>query len=321
MLNRIKRNRSRYGRDRQWCRPPIVSARDLEIFKLLDRYGMLRSGAIRAFFPGSDRGDLLDRLRRLYDFGYVDRLDSEPGCRITRDMQSVYELGALGKQELRQRELLIEEPAGSLKATGNFYHSLMICDILASIDVGCRSSGVWPVTKDGAVRMPTLRFIPFHEILAKAPCRDSGKPMCIPVNDTLKSITPDAIFGLEYDGHNRRYFALEADRGSEPIYRAKRAQSSVVRKFEQYRALLATDGVRTHLGITAPLFPMFVTMNDGRLPKMRDLLLLLTGGNGNSRILLKAMKSDGIKAPPQDGHMLFEPYQRSMYEPFPIWLE
>lgn len=323
MLNRINRNRnrSRYGRDRYCRRPPIISMRDVEIFKLLDRYRLLRSGAIRAFFPGSDRGDLLDRLRRLYDYGYVNRLDNVARYRIAREMQSVYELDALGEQELRQRGLLSEERAGSRMAIGNFHHALMICDVLASIDVGCRGPGVWPVTGEGGVHVPSLRFIPFDQILAQAPCRELEKPLCIPVNDKLKSITPDAIFGLEYAGGNRRYFALEVDRGSEPIYRAKRAQSSLVRKFEQYRVLLASDGVRTHLGISAPLFPMFVTTSAERVRKLRALLTLLTGEKGNSRILFKAMKSDGFKAPPQDGHMLFEPYLRSMYAPFPIWLE
>lgn len=322
MLNRINGNRSRYGRDRPyWCRPPVISARDVELFKLLDRYRLLRSGAIRAFFPGSDRGDLLDRLRRLYDFGYVNRLDSVARYRIAREMQSVYELDALGAQELRQRGLLSDEGAGSRMAIGNFHHALMICDVLASIDVGCRGSGVWPVSGDGGVCVPSLRFVPQHEILAKAPCRALEKPLCIPVNDKLKSITPDAIFGLEYDGGNRRYFALEVDRGSEPLYRAKRTQSSLVRKFEQYRVLLASDGVRTHLGFSAPLFPLFVTMSAERLRKLRALLTQLTESKGNSRILFKAMHSDGSKAPRQDGHMLFEPYLRAMYAPFPIWLE
>lgn len=321
MLNEINRNRSRYGRDRQGCRPPVISARDVEIFKLLDRYRLLRSGAIKAFFPGSDRGDLLDRLRRLYDYGYVNRLDSVARYRITRDMQSVYELDALGAQELRQRGLLSDEGAGSRPAIGNFHHALMICDVLASIDIGCRGSGVWPVSGGGSVRVPSLRFLPQHEILANAPCRALDRPRCIPLNDKLKSITPDAIFGLEYGGGNRRYFALEVDRGTEPLYRTKRAQSSLVRKFEQYRALLASDGVRTHLGISAPLFPLFVTMSAERLRKLRALLTELTEGKGNSRILFKAMPGDGFKAPRQDGHMLFEPYLRARYAPFPIWLE
>lgn len=322
MLNRITRNRSRYGRDRQGCRPPIISTRDVEIFKLLDRYRLLRSGAIRAFFPGSDRGDLLDRLRRLYDFGYINRLDSVPRYRIPREMQSVYELDALGHQELGQRGLRVDQPAGSMKATGNFHHSLMICDVLTSIDIGCRTNEVWHVGGDGGVRVPALHFIPFDQILAQAPCKEAEKPLCIPIDGELKSVTPDAIFGLEYGGGNRRYFALEADRGSEPLSRRKRAASSVGRKFAQYRALLASDRPRTHLGITAPLLPMFVTTSAERLRHMRALLTELTQGAGNSRILLKAIKSDGIKAPPQDGHMLFESYERSGgYAAFNIALE
>lgn len=278
---------SRYGRHPKG-KPPVIGQRDVEIFQLLERFALLRSGHLRAFFPDADKSRFLLRLGRLYhEARYINRLDSIARYRISREMQSVYQIDVLGRQELRQRGLLTDDfLLGALSETGSFHHSLMVCDVLADIDCAGRQLGI--------------QFIPW-------------KPRKIDVG-TAGSVTPDAIFTLKYADATHRHFCLEADRGTEPIYRASLKQTSIYRKYIQYRALLSEPSV---LGIKAPLFVLFVTVGEPRLENMREQLRSMVS-EGRSHFLFKAMKGNGVAAPPADGAMLTEPYMRAAYPPFKI---
>src|SRR5260370_41903946 len=93
----------------------------------------------------------------------------------------------------------------------------MICDTLASIELGVRQTH-------------NVRFISWQHILAKAPerTRSARNPFAIPVtisyafprtgttHTSHAPLIPDGLFGLEYtqpDGKKLcRFFALEAER-------------------------------------------------------------------------------------------------------------
>ena len=60
---------------------------------------------------------------------------------------------------------MADRQAGHTCESRHFAHALMICDILASIELGCKD----------------LRFITWEEILSRAPCRDFENPFRIPV--------------------------------------------------------------------------------------------------------------------------------------------
>jgi hypothetical protein len=119
-----------------------------------------------------------------------------------------------------------------------------------------------------------IRFIPWPEILAKAPeaTRQSAKPYLLSA-DNGETVVPDALFGLEYrhDGCKAyRFFALEADRGTMPIARTGKTGTSVLGKLDAYRGILAHEGYRRLLGIPN-LLVLTVTTNETRCAKIVNL--------------------------------------------------
>ena len=153
-----------------------LTARDLEIFKLLERYRYLRSTFIHAFVGGASETRFKERLGHLYhEGGYLDRPQQQWQFANSRYMPVVYENTDAARQVLRHCGLLDDGLGLALVRNGTganrqFAHTLMICEILASIELGVRAD-------------PNLRFISWQEILAKAPesTRNSPHPFRIPV--------------------------------------------------------------------------------------------------------------------------------------------
>jgi len=251
-----RRRRSRMRRQRTGKRLEL-SPRDFEIFKLLDRYRYLRSSYLYAFVGGKSETRFKERLGDLYhDGGYLDRPREQWLLANCRYAPVVYTLSDSGQRMLREhRGASAEQPLlneGRPGACRQFAHALMISEVLALFELGAR-------------RDPKLRFISWREILAKAPDATRAKPkpfaFRVSVSRLLSgdqatsletTVEPDALFGLEYrqrDAMVYRFFALEADRGTMPIVRADRGQSSLVRKALGYRTVAAEQLFRTQLGV------------------------------------------------------------------------
>jgi len=178
----------------------------------------------------------------------------------------------------------------------HFQHELMICDILSSIEIG--------VSKDAE-----LRFISWPEILAspKMPerTRYAAKPLAarVPVTYTPPSarkshrtdrpLLPDALFGLEYSANGKkqyRFFALEADRNTQPIVRRNLHQSSYLRKILQYREIAARSVHKTLWGLPN-LLVLTVTTSDRHRENIMGLVDELTAGKGSTSLLFKTLPS------------------------------
>ncbi len=238
-----------------------LSARDLEIFRLLERYRYLRSTSIHAFVGGASETRFKERLGDLFHEGYLDRPEQQWTLANCRYVPVVYELGKGGRRALRR------EGAGDGKpwtwlgdgAHRQFAHSLMICEVLSSIDLGVRDR-------------TELGLVSWREILAKAPeaTRHSAAPFRIPVPasgvappSSGGTVVPDALFGLEYKADGKtayRFFALEADRNTMPIVRSDRAQTSYLKKMLAYREIVARQVHKSHLGLPN-LLVLTVTTN------------------------------------------------------------
>lgn len=146
----------------------------------------------------------------------------------------------------------------SMTAHRQFRHSLMICEMLASLELVCRSSG--------------LRFITWPEILARAP--EATQQLPVPFQIPIPSggyLVPDGLFGIEYGILNSqtayRFFALEVDRGTMPISRSGVGQTSYLRKLAAYREIVAQQIHRTRWGIPNLLVPT-VTTSQTRLSEI-----------------------------------------------------
>ena len=301
-----------------------LTARDIEIFKLLERYRYLRSTFIHAFVGGASETRFKERLGHLYhEGGYLDRPLLQWQFANSRHMPVVYENADAARQVLCGHGLLDAQNGLSPVRTGanrQFAHSLMICEILASIELGVRYE-------------PNLRFISWPEILAKAPetTRNSPHPFRIPVpvsqaqaeQRTFQGnayIVPDGLFGLEYAADRKksyRFFALEADRATMPVVRSGSDQTSFLKKILAYREIAARQLYKVHLGLPN-LLVLTVTSVERHKDEMISALHETTGES--AIFLFKAMSGLGIfdKASAPTPTILTEPWERTGHPPLCI---
>ena len=308
-----------------------ITERDIEILRLLSRYRYLRSSHLQALIGGKSQKRFVERLGHLYHEGnYINRPAQQWQAINARYMPAVYELGDAGERLLIEQGVLEEHRSPLLRkgrhgAIRQYHHELMICDILVSIEIGVRAN-------------QNLRFISWQEILAspKMPeaTRSAVNPCAIPVSVTYtcprtkmtdrsdKPLIPDALFGLEYlagDRKSYRFFAIEADRNSEPIFRGNLHQTSYLRKILQYRETAARKMYLTHFGLPN-LLVLNVTTNEQHMRNIVQFAGEVTEGKGCTYLLFKTMPSLASleKAPPPTPYILTAPWQRAGHPDFRI---
>jgi hypothetical protein len=290
--------RSRMRRTRTGKRIELT-ARDLEIFRALARYRYLPSTYIHAFAGGTSKTRFKERLGDLFHEGYLDRPERQWEMADCRHRPAVHELGARAKRVLEEQRT-IEEPRTWLGTSAHrqFSHSVMVCELLASIELGMR-------------QCTRLRFITWPQILAKAPAatRMSPRPFLFPATASSLAVAPDGMFGIEYDvdgGKAYRFFALEADRGTMPVIRSNEKQTSYLGKLAAYREIVSTRAYKTHLGIPN-LLVLTVTTSKTRAT---DIIARLAGQPVvNAPFLIKAMDSASLTAPAMQ--LVLDPWDRA----------
>src|SRR5665213_503221 len=161
LLRRSRMHRTRTGKRIE--RTP----RDIEIFRNLELYRYLRSTFIHTFVGGASQTRFKERLGDLFHEGFIDRPSQQWEFANCRHMPAVYESGHGAQRILRERGIERVEQVTFLAGTAHrqFLHSMMICEILASFELGIRGR-------------PDLRFIAWPDILARAPAhtRASATP-------------------------------------------------------------------------------------------------------------------------------------------------
>ena len=306
-----------------------LTERDIELFKLLNRYHFLRSNFLYAFLGGNSETRFKERLGHLYHDGrYINRPEQQWQFANSRYMPVVHELDDRGEQVLRERGLIHSDSPlfkkGRMGAYRPFAHELRICDCMASVELGVRQD-------------QSLRFISWQEIIAKSPesTRKLDNPFAIPVSVSHTfprtgvaqradiKIVPDGLFGLEYtrDGSRAyRFFALEADRNTQPVTRSDLRQTSYLRKILAYRQISAQNIHKSHLGLPN-LFVLTVTTNESHMTNIMSLVRELAHEGKSRMFLFKTMSSLGNfeKAPEPTAHLLTDPWQRVGVEPFFIY--
>jgi hypothetical protein len=283
------RKRSRLHR-KATGKPLALSPRDLEIFKLLNRYRYLRSTFIHAFVGGYKIA-LIKRLGTLFHDGYLDRPAQQWQAINARYMPAVYELGTKGAQALRSAGIAVNPMPSQLRL-------ISWEEILAKM----------PVT--GANRENPLEL----------PCQVSFTfPRSKTTHRSSKPLIPDAVFGIEYKPTKSfRFFVLEADRNHEPVMRNNLSQTSYLRKILQYREI-AKGAYKIQWGLPN-LLVLNVTTSEAHMQNIMSLVSTLSDGKGASYLLFKTMPSLASleKAPAPDTCMLTEPWLRAGFEPFEL---
>ncbi len=283
-----------------------LSPRDLEIFRLLSAYRYLPSTYIHAFVGGTSVTRFKERLGDLFHEGFLDRPERQWELPSARYVPAAYELGGRAKRVLDECGRPAAAPLTFLSAPAHrqFSHSLLICACLASFDLAARER-------------PDLRFIAWPEILARAP--DATQSSAIPFRIPLaggRALIPDGMFGLEYrssGGPLYRFFALEIDRGTMPIARAKAGQTSCFAKLAAYREIASRGLHKSHWGVSS-LLVLTLTTDESRA---KEMLRRLSGRPENwPTFLFKTVSGDVTHRPQPE--LLAEPWERAGLPPLHI---
>jgi hypothetical protein len=283
-----------------------LTARDLEIFRVLARYRYLPSTYIHASVGGASQTRFKERLGDLFHEGYLNRPERQWEMANCRHRPVVHEIGA-GARRILEEQGVVEQARTWLGALANrqFSHSSMVCELLASIELG-------------TLQCPGTRFIPWPEILAKAPAetRALAVPFRFPVTPVSPAIVPDGLFGIEYglgSTKSYRFFALEADRGTMPVMRSNHNQTSYLGKIAAYCEIIAKKVHKSHLGVPN-LLVLTVTTNDARATDIIGRLQELAGGS--AAFLFKAVAARDLATPLI--RLLFDPWERAGFRPLRI---
>jgi hypothetical protein len=162
-----------------------ITQRDIEIFKLLNRYRYLRRTFIHALLATPlEQGRLRHRIYSLAAAKYLHEPEQQKRSANYRYTPRVYELSPKGKEVLRDYSIPLIEWNASVN---EFWHQLMISDLVASVEISCMWRGLPFKT-----RWDILGQVPFH------------------LSSSYGNVRPDELFSI--DG---THFVLEADRGTE----------------------------------------------------------------------------------------------------------
>ena len=295
----------------------LVTPRDLIVFDAIQKHGPLPSHYLFEFTKHACKDSLgfRKRLLQLTRDGYLDRPEQLNHPLIFTDFK-VYVLTEESRSVLKSagRINLFATPV-----SGGYLHALMTACITANIELGTTRSG--------------YRYISQEEILTRQSCpqqtRLMEKPLSLKTSITHtfervgktpflgrseRATEPDQLFGIDYGG-GYRFFALEADRGTEPLTRPDLNQNSTLRKLLAYKDIIARRSYMSQWGIPN-LFPLFVTTAIERADNMVALAQSIFP-DGSNVLLFKAIPGFRayLRTPPLLPALFSDPYLR-VGEPF-----
>lgn len=292
--------------------------RDLLWFHKLAEHGPLPSLFLLAFSQGSHASEkrARERLTDLFhedntpDGGtYLARPPQQFRTIDSRYNQLVYDLAPAGWCALERSGMDMNKRSAP---SGPWLHRFMTSCITASIELATFARG-------------DLSYIPQSAILARAGT-DLRYPVTIAAPETgyryEKNLIPDAVFGLRYhteNGDRFRFFAVEADRATEPTTSSNWNRKSFDRNLLQYEAYVAGGAYRDHLALTAPLLVLNVLSDERRVQRMVDFVAKRYP-EGNAFMLFQAWKDFGpVFRPPEPNPALLNGgWVRGELRPFRI---
>ncbi len=227
----------------------------------------------------------------------------------SRYNQLVYDLAPAGWCTLERCGTLPIRPTAP---SGPWLHRFLTSCVTASVELA-------------TLTRTDVSYIAQSAILARAGC-DLRYPVTItdPVTGWCgpKDLIPDAVFGLRYhtpQGDRFRFFAVEADRATEPTTSANWNRKSFERNLAQYDAYVAGGAYRDHLRLTAPLLVLHVLSDEQRRKKMIEFTANYYP-RGNTFMLFQTWADFGpIYRPPNPkGGLLNDPWDRGGLPSFRI---
>jgi hypothetical protein len=265
--------------------------RDIVWFAAIAEHGPLPTSFLLAFSHDSHRSAKRAR-ERLTDLFHEDNTP-DGGAYLIRPAQQfrtidsrynqlVYDLAPAGWRALQRNGIDIE---GFSAPSGPWLHQHMTACITASMELA-------------TLKRSDITYIPQSQILKRA-----GVTLRYPVtisdpattHQMTKDLIPDALFGLQYHtstGDRFRFFAVEADRATEPTTSANLNRKSFLRNLLQYEAYVSGGAYRQHLKLTAPLLVLHVLSDQQRMERMVEYTAKAYP-SGNSFMLFQTLEAFG----------------------------
>ena len=193
-----------------------VTPEVLEVLELLARYRYLRKSFLDGLLPNRSKQGMNRTLKRMCDAGLIAKPRSQYRGYSSLYCCLIYEITQRGWQLLRDRE--IAHVTNLIRARQDapvkqFAHAMMICDALASIEIGVNEAGHGFIPL-GAILERTTEPQPM-----KLPCRVQGRE---------ERLMPDGLFGVRRNGR-AYFFALEAEHFN-PVWPNKDLRRASFRK-------------------------------------------------------------------------------------------
>ena len=292
-------------------RQTLITDNDiLGIFEPLSRHARLTTKQIVAF-DRRHASTVRNRLTDLYhaEGEWLVRLSKSLKLANTLTTDEMHCLGRDAEELLAARGIIPSESwvrasrvGGNSKAPSRIFrlaHDHMASHIALDIEIGARTA--------------KRHFRNHIEIINDAPerTRRFPKPLRVlvpPIPGAPKWIEPDALIAID-----DRYFAIEADAGSESI------EAVIKPKIRAYREIVATQTIDSHFGFNN-LRVLFVTTNEKRMHNMMAAVASIAR-NGRSTMFGFACRPElrqfsGAAGP--DGQMFSLAWQRVGFDPITL---
>ncbi|MBO6527848.1 replication-relaxation family protein [Erythrobacter sp.] len=225
----------------------------------------------------------------------------------SRYQQLVHDIGQTALSALKEQGL-----SAHPKQSGPWLHSFMVSCITASVELACR-------------QRDDLNYIPQGAIIARANTILRWPTEISDPNSGstyTKDLLPDAVFGLEHQtdsGSRFRFFAVEADRATEPASSSNFHRKSFERHLLQYTEYIEHGGYSEHLNLTAPMLVLNVTSDSRRMEKMISLTQeRFPAGNSYQLFAKWDAFATPFKPPKPNFSLLRSPWARAGLAPFEL---
>lgn len=292
-------------------RASYVTPQLLSLLEHLSRYMALRTSFLREMLDCGEQG-IIRQLQRRRDQGYIFQPHAQKRAYNNIWCPRIHAITPKGEALLYDRGI---HPLATTRldrykiGTGgtNFAHSMTICDVMASIEIGLRGSG--------------CRLICWHEILEYV---DTPDPLKLPYDTEYNGVrfrgrlSPDGLFGVEHPGGDTSYYFLEVERMNPVGLKALESRSALTkaaRRASFIGKLLAYKDIfdrNTFTQLDIPTFSiLFVAPNATKIDNMITVTEELFGKSQKCLFHAVPVQEDMATAPPPFPDLVGAPWRRA----------
>ncbi|MEJ6011421.1 hypothetical protein [Novosphingobium aquae] len=197
----------------------------------------------------------LEHTRTLLHAGwFVTKPAETQGDQFADDWHTLDTLGLDYLKEhrgLSPRAVKFYRPRGDYR--GDFYHNLGVTEAIANIRAGLHQEEASFIPQEQI----EWDFGKYDELPIAFPAKTSAVLKNGPVS-WEGHIQPDAVFGVEYPGGGKNYFALEYQRAGPVRTNVLKGVSSMLKKYLAYADAHTSKTFKSEWGITGQKTPLYV---------------------------------------------------------------